>query len=193
MSGLQEDTIGHHSKFRKNVFYNNDRCFIICRNCCWMASTYSTTNFFSYENQPKTCPICSNDLYNFELDRTVLGQYEKFMNALRTDGHNSKSPKLKVVLIEIILLHSIQGFGRSRSDISKLRRDMKSAVHHYSSLKSQNLKKYLFYLIEYDLIIYDGVNHLFSIKERGLIFISIIINSRKKHSLNFRNLMIAFK
>ena len=106
------------------------------------------------------------------------------------NGHNSKSPKLKVILIEIILLHSIQGFGRN--DIDKCKRDMKPVID-YSTLKLQNLKRYLYYLIEYDLILYDGLNDLFTIKERGFMFLSIILNSRKKHSLNFRNLLIVFE
>ena len=66
---------------------------------------------------------------------------------------------------------------------------MKSVIH-YSSLKLKNLERYLDYLIEYGIIKYDGVNHLFTIRERDFIFTIIILSSRKKHFSSFINLMI---
>ena len=37
------------------------------------------------------------------------------------------------------------------------------------------LKKYLFYLIDYDLISYDGQNQVYSIKDKGLELLSKIM------------------
>lgn len=112
------------------------------------------------------------------------------MNTTNYYSNNSKSPKLKVIIIEIILLHSIQGFGVR--DIDELKRIIVSSIH-LSSLTSHTLKKYLHYLIEYDLIFYDGINHVFVMKERGFKLLYTICNSRKKYSLDIEKLLIVFE
>ena len=104
------------------------------------------------------------------------------MNIPNDYSNNSKSPKLRVIVIEIILLHSIEGFAAC--DIDELKRIIVS---------SQTLKKYLYYLIEYDLLLYDGIKPAFVMKERGFTLLYTIGNSRKKYSLDIKKLLIVFE
>lgn len=94
---------------------------------------------------------------------------------------------MRVIVIEIILLHSIEGLAAG--DINKLKRIIVSSVD-FSSLTSHTLKKYRYYLIEYDLILYAGIKHALIMKERGFKLLYAIESSRIKHSLDIKKLFI---
>ena len=47
-----------------------------------------------------------------------------------------------------------------------------------TSLSTLLLKKYLFYLIEYDLISYNGKEQVYMIKDRGLEVLSEILDDK---------------
>jgi hypothetical protein len=45
------------------------------------------------------------------------------------------------------------------------------------------LKKYLFYLIEYDSILYNGQKHVYLIKDRGLEVLSAIMEDKSRQNV----------
>lgn len=47
-------------------------------------------------------------------------------------------------------------------------------------LSPTTLKKYLFYLIEYDLILYNGQKQVYLIKDRGLEVLSAIMEDKSR-------------
>jgi hypothetical protein len=47
-------------------------------------------------------------------------------------------------------------------------------------LSPTTLKKYLFYLIEYDLILYNGHKQVYFIKDRGLDILSAIMEDKSR-------------
>jgi hypothetical protein len=49
-----------------------------------------------------------------------------------------------------------------------------------SVLSSTLLKKYLFYLIDYDLIFYNGQKQMYAIKDRGLEILSEIMEDKTR-------------
>ena len=63
-----------------------------------------------------------------------------------------KSPKLKTVIVEnILVLLYLKDFT-----ISELLFELQRRLLHYSSFSNKSLKKYLVYLVDYDLISYNG-------------------------------------
>jgi hypothetical protein len=48
----------------------------------------------------------------------------------------------------------------------------------WMSVLSPTLKKYLFYLIDYDLIFYNGQKQMYTIKDRGLEVLSVIMEDK---------------
>ena len=104
---------------------------------------------------------------------------------------DSKAPKLRAVLVVLLLRSTIKGIATS--NIDKLIRNLTSSSGHISSLTMHTIKKYLYYLIEYDLILYDGTNQVFIIRNSGINLLAIIITSIKKYSLDIEKMLIGFE
>ena len=104
---------------------------------------------------------------------------------------NSKAPKLKAKLVALLLRDTIKGLAKS--DIDKLIRNSTSSSGQISSLTIHTIKKYLYYLIEYGMILYDGTNQVFIIKNSGINLLAIIIMSIKKYSLDIEKMSIGFE
>lgn len=73
--------------------------------------------------------------------------------------HHHHSPALEAVFVEQILQACI-----SKASLSELRHAIRGI---WPSLSTDSLKKYLFYLIEYYLITYDGNNQFFVLTSIG--------------------------
>jgi len=112
------------------------------------------------------------------------------MNTSSDYSNTSKPPKLRILLVVLILRYTIKGF--TVNDIDKLHRYLTSSIY-FSHITLRTIKKYLFYLIEYDLILYDGTNHLFIMNQRGASFLYFIAISMKKYSLQIEKLSIKFE
>jgi hypothetical protein len=69
-------------------------------------------------------------------------------------------------IVEYILLLCVQ--GATFDDLMQL----------MISPSPELLKKYLFYLIDYDLILYNGLKQVYMIKDRGLEVLSRIIEEK---------------
>lgn len=105
---------------------------------------------------------------------------------------DSKAPKLRAVLVVLLLRSTIKGLAPSNID-KLIRNFTDSSSGHISSLTMHTIKKYLYYLIEYDLIFYDGTNQVFIIKNSGINLLAIIITSIKKYSLDIKKMLIGFE
>ena len=105
---------------------------------------------------------------------------------------NSKAPKLRAVLVVLLLRSTIKGLATS--NIDKLVGNLTdSSSGHISSLTMHTIKKYLYYLIEYGMILYDGTNQVFIIRNSGINLLAIIITSIKKYSLDIEKMSIGFE
>lgn len=112
------------------------------------------------------------------------------MISLEGYSNGSKSPVLKAVLVILLLRYAIKGL--SVSNIDKFTKDL-SSYCYFPPPSRQTIKKYLFYLIEYNLIFYDGTQHSFIIKKSGINLLYIIVTSIKKYSLDIQKLSIGFE
>jgi len=88
--------------------------------------------------------------------------------------HTIKSQELEAIIVEQILAICVNGV---RSN------ELKDAIQRIASFSRYILKKYLFYLIEYGIISYQGQNQVYVIMWEGLNLLSIInIEKRIRHS-----------
>ena len=72
---------------------------------------------------------------------------------------NKNSPKLKAYIIEPILLLCINGISIYELPIE---------IQRMVPLPCKTLKKYLFYLISYELLSYDGQRQIYMTEDGGL-------------------------
>lgn len=112
------------------------------------------------------------------------------MISLKDHNDDSKSLTLKAELVLLLLRYTVKGL--TVSDINKLVRNLTSS-NYFSSLSRKTIKEYLYYLIEYDLICYDGTKHVFVINKSGISFLYIIAASIKKYSLDVKHMSIGFE
>ena len=107
------------------------------------------------------------------------------------DRNDTKAPRFKAKLVAILLRATIKGLATS--DIDKLIRNSTYSSGQISALTIHTIKKYLYYLIEYGMILYDGTNQVFIIKNSGIKLLVIIIMSIKKYSLDIEKTSIGFE
>ena len=93
-----------------------------------------------------------------------------------TNKYIIKSPKLKSIIVENILgLLYLKDFS-----ISELLTELQRTLLHYSSFSFKSLKKYLVYLVDYELISYNGQKQLYSMTDNGLDLLIWISREKKK-------------
>ena len=78
------------------------------------------------------------------------------MNIIHT--RDNKSPELQTAIVEPILIICV--YGSSVSEIS-------CKIQTMLSLSYTTIKNYLFYLMEYEVISYDGQKKIFTILDEG--------------------------
>ena len=79
--------------------------------------------------------------------------------------HTIKSQELEAIIVEQILAICVNGARFN---------ELKDAIQKVASFSHYILKKYLFYLIEYDIISYQGQNQMYVITWEGLNLMYII-------------------
>jgi predicted transcriptional regulator len=88
--------------------------------------------------------------------------------------HTIKSQELEAIIVEQILAMCVNGAGFN---------ELKDAIQRIASFSHFILKKYLFHLIEYGIISYQGQSQVYVITWEGLNLLSIInIEKRIRHS-----------
>ena len=86
-----------------------------------------------------------------------------------------KSPKLKTVIVEnILILLYLKDFT-----ISELLFEFQKRLP-YLSVSYKSLKIYLVYLVDYDLILYDGQRQVYTIEYNGLDLLNWISKEKKR-------------
>jgi hypothetical protein len=87
--------------------------------------------------------------------------------------NNKKSPKLKASIIEPILLLCINGISLYELPIE---------IQGISPLPCKTLKKYLFYLVSYELVSYNGQRQIYATEDGGLDLLYKIHQEKQKTS-----------
>ena len=97
---------------------------------------------------------------------------------------NSKSTELLAIIIEPILILCIKG-----STIYELKTKMQRVI----PLPNTILKKYLFYLIDYNLISYNGHEGVYFIEYGGFDLLFVIERERKTTLENIEDIVITLE
>lgn len=97
--------------------------------------------------------------------------------------HTIKSQELEAIIVEQILAICTNGARFN---------ELKDAIQRIASFSHYILKKYLFYLIEYGTISYQGQNRVYVITWEGLNLLSII-NIEKRIRQSDRDIVICLE
>ena len=100
------------------------------------------------------------------------------------DYSTIKSPELKAIIVEQILVVCV---NRTRFN------ELFDIVRRINSLPRYILKKYLFQLIEYGIISYQGENHVYVITRTGLELLSIVNREKRTTQLDFKDIVICLE
>jgi predicted transcriptional regulator len=95
-----------------------------------------------------------------------------------------KSPELKAMIVEQVLVVCV---NRIRFN------ELFDTIRKITSFSHYILKKYLFHLIEYGLISYQGKNQVYVITRTGLDLLSIINREKKTTQLDFKDIVICLE
>jgi hypothetical protein len=100
--------------------------------------------------------------------------------------HSSlKSPKLKAAILEHVLLSCISGIS-----IGELLFEMQRTL---PLLSHKTLKKYLFYLINYELVSYNGQRKLYLTEDGGLDLLQMINKEKKMAMVDSEDIVITIE
>ena len=55
------------------------------------------------------------------------------------------------------------------------------------------LKKYLFYLVDYELVSYNSIQQVFTIEEGGFCFLDMIHREKRQEKINLKDITITFE
>ena len=100
-----------------------------------------------------------------------------------------KSPKLKTAIVQNILeLLYIKDLT-----ISELLFELQNRLHYLTSSSSKALKKYLVYLIDYEIISYDGQRRVYTIDYNGLDLLNWIAKEKKSSLGNAEDITITIE
>jgi predicted transcriptional regulator len=102
----------------------------------------------------------------------------------KNSNNNLKSPKLQAAIVEPILLFCIDGIS-----VCELSFEMQRIL----SLQYKVLKKYLFYLINYELISYDGQSQVYITEDGGYDLLKTISKEKKIVMANSEDIVITLE
>jgi predicted transcriptional regulator len=95
-----------------------------------------------------------------------------------------KSPKLQGVIVEPILVYCINGIS-----ICELSFEIQRVI----PLPYKALKKYLFYLINYELLSYDGQRQIYITEDVGLDLLDKIGEEKRITMINSEDIVITLE
>ena len=100
-------------------------------------------------------------------------------------NHNKEIelPKLRADIIEFILTSCSKG------------ESIECLLYNEKSLASFNkniIKKYLFFLIEYEIVSYNGQKQIFIIEKKGYDLLNIIEEEKRNGNTDIHNILITF-
>ena len=100
------------------------------------------------------------------------------------DKRKFQSPELQGSIVEPILLLCID--GSSFYEIA-------SSLGESLLISSNMIKRYLFYLISYDLVSYNGQKRVFTIEIGGFKILSMIDNEKQKEKTHIEDIVITIE
>ena len=71
--------------------------------------------------------------------------------------------------------------------------DIENSLRGSLLISSNKLKSYLFYLIDYDLVSYNGQKRIFSIELGGIQILSMIDKEKRDAKINIRDIVITIE
>ncbi|MDQ6722684.1 MAG: hypothetical protein M3Z01_00235 [Thermoproteota archaeon] len=100
--------------------------------------------------------------------------------------HNGdiKSPELQASIVRPILSYCVKRVSFNF---------LASAIQKIMPLSFSNLKRYLFYLIEYELISYDAQEQKFTIEDGGLGLLDMIDSEKSEEKMDINDITITFE
>jgi hypothetical protein len=104
--------------------------------------------------------------------------------SLTNRNNNIKSPKLQAFIIEFILLLYINGVS-----VCELSFEMQTRL----PFPYKTLKKYLFYLVNYELLSYDGQKQVYVTEEGGFDLLDKIDREKKIAKVNSYDIVITIE
>ncbi len=99
-------------------------------------------------------------------------------------GRAMKTPSLKAAIVEPILVCCINGIS-----INNLECEMQKTT----PLSTNNLKKYLLYLVDYHIISYNGQRHMYAIEHDGFDLLDMIMKEKRVMKANIGDLVITLE
>jgi hypothetical protein len=101
-----------------------------------------------------------------------------------TNQKNTKSPKMRAVIVESILTSCVNGVFMCELSLK---------VQRILPFPNRGLKRYLFFLINYELVSYDGQRQLFITEEGGLDLLHMINKEKKMTMANSEDIVITIE
>ncbi len=100
-----------------------------------------------------------------------------------------KSPKLKSVIVENVL----ELLYKKDFTLSELLFKLQKRLSYPQSFSYKSLKKYLVYLVDYELILYDGQRQVYTIEYNGLELLNWISKEKKRLLANTEDIKITME
>jgi hypothetical protein len=95
-----------------------------------------------------------------------------------------KSPKLKAVIVESILVYCLDGASIC---------ELSFEIQRIMPLPYNSLKKYLFYLISYEILSYDGQRQVYVMEDGGYDLLDTISREKRKTMINSEDIVITIE
>lgn len=99
-------------------------------------------------------------------------------------GKAIKTPSLKAAIVEPILVCCINGISIN---------DLECELQKTTPLSTNNLKKYLLYLVDYQIISYNGQRHVYTIEHDGYDLLDMIMKEKRVMESNRDDIVITFE
>jgi len=106
------------------------------------------------------------------------------MSFTNNNNNNMKSPTLQDFIVEPILLSCINGASIC---------DLLFELQRILSYPYKAIKKYLFYLINYELLSYDGQRKIYVTEEGGFDLLDVISKEKKMAKVNSVDIVITIE
>ncbi len=105
-----------------------------------------------------------------------------------THNGDTGSPGLQAAIVEPILLSCVNNiaFYEINSNIKKI-----PTLKHTVTVNI--IKKYLFYLVEYGLVLYDGQKHVFALEDGGFDLLNMIEEEKRQEKTDLGDIEITLE
>jgi hypothetical protein len=159
--------------------------FLLCGNCFWMASTLRHPSDYPVIHLKK-CPVCKSRVDTYPIPNLYWQSYQsaKKLSSTSNNIKKIKSPTLQAVIVEPILISCINGIS-----ICKLSME----IQRFIPLPYDALKSYLFFLINYNLLSYNGQSQVYITEDGGFDILNAINKEKRISKVNSKDIVITIE